>query len=68
MDLYRSSRLSLDASRAPTATTLKRNIAFKYTPKCMYETHLQQRRTTELENKLSQQMLQHSRYVEKTKC
>ena len=31
----------------------------------MYETHLQQRRTTKLENKLSQRMLQHSRYEEK---
>ena len=33
----------------------------------MYETHLQQRRMTELENKLSQQMLQHSRYAENDK-
>jgi hypothetical protein len=30
----------------------------------MYEIHSQQRRMTRLENKLSQQMLQHSRYAE----
>ena len=31
----------------------------------MYETHLQQRRMIKLGNKLSQRMLQHSRYAEK---